>query len=401
MLDLVKKSLILFIAYWLLMLLVGYELSFYTLKFVNNLDERFLIVARDYLAVGLILFLLGSCWIFLIKSKNGFINTRYIGFTLMPFLLVLCVCSVMFYLTYSAVGYVPLFHHVPGAKYFQDVTEIYVHYRPFYTLAINLSVAAIMALLIIYFYADSAKKKTRILLLLFLFVIMLALTGKRGAILLPFAYLLVGMYLIGRVKIVRLSIFFAFLVLIAGGLHLIFNSNDNLFVGMMDSISNSFFVGVRELARFLTNFEGENIYGLSYWASLTSFIPTSLNEIKDLYLYPRYLILLEGGNPDLSGGPRGTYIGETLANFGLIGFVITSWLFGVLFYFMFKMFLSVRYFRSNKLAFGFVGAFILHQLVLAFFENGSSFLFHFMSKFMFLYVLLYISNRSARSVSEI
>ena len=378
------------------MAFLGYELSLYTSKFVFNLDETYLVVARNYIIVGLFLFLPGSIWFVFRKNTSEQIkkiDTNF-NFNLIPFVIVLLLCTVLFMVTYSATGYAPIFHHEMGAKYFQDVSDVYLTYRPYYTFAINLSVAALMSLLIVYFYINDVTKKRQVVALIVLFSILLVLTAKRGPILLPFAYLAVGMYLVGRVKVQYMLGFFSVLIFLAGILHLVFNQQDSFFVGMFDSVSNSFFVGVRELARFFTNFDGNYLSGLSYVASATSFIPTDSNEIKDLYLYPRYLIYLEGGNPDLSGGPRATYIGEAIANFGIFGFVILSWLFGVAFYFIFSVFLRSQFFRGNEIVYGYVGAFILHQFILAFFENGSAFLFHFMSKLMFVYALLYISNKN-------
>lgn len=380
------------------MILIGYEASFYTVNFVTNIDMTKLIVARDYLAASLVVFLMGGTWLLLYSKNNSTVPTYLFEFHLTPFFIIFIFCAYIFSLTFYAVGYIPLFYNVPGAKYFQEFTEIYISYRPYYTLAINLSVAAIMSLIIIYLYETLPQRKIQILMGILLFSLLLLLTGKRGPLLLPFAYIVLGAFLVGKISALKGFIFFFLLIILASILHFIFNQQDDLGIGLLNSLSNSFFIGVRELARFFSNFDNEFLLGKSYVAALISFIPTEFSSLKSDFLYPRYLILLEGGDPNLSGGPRGTYIGEAYSNFGIIGVVIISWLFGLLFYYIFKMSLAVRVFSNNLMVKGVMSAFILQQFILAFFENGSSFLFHFASKYIFVFLILKMSCKKTHRV---
>lgn len=395
--SIVKKSAYFLVVYWLAMFTIGYELSFYTSIFVLNLDLDLLPLARNYLLLGLMFFLIGlSSAFFALKQTSAIEKNKapIFEFNFLPFYLILLFSGFVFFVVYSKVGYIPLFHPVPGAKYFQDKIEVYLYFRPYYTLAMNLSVASIMSLIVVNLLLNNKKERYHTIFLILLFFVLLLLTGKRGPILLPFAYIVFGLFLAGKLSTLKFFLSGLIIVIIAGILHFIFNNNnDNLALGLFNSLSNSFLIGNRELARFFTNYDDVRLYGLTYLAGLTSFIPTSLNEVKELYLYPRYLIHLEDGNPDLSGGPRGTYIGEAYANFGLLGVIIVSWLFGFLFYFIFKTILKIELFSSNLLVMGFISAFILHQFILAFFENGSSFVFHFFSKLLFVLLILYFSKK--------
>ena len=401
-LAVVKKSLLLLIVYWILMFTAGYELSKYTARFVLHLDDQYLVVSRNYLALALGFFLLGVGWTLMMPKRHHLtVKTQTkmelsVDFTLVPFVLSFLFCFLAFFATFRAVGYVPLFHSAPGAKYFQDASSIYLNYRPVYTLAMNLATASVMTLILIYFSSPKSSQKFKAFLLIGAFSFLIAMTAKRGALLLPFAYLVIGFFLIGRISYLRGFFLFSVLILLAGLMHFYFNEGENAIVGLANSLANSFLVGNRELARFFTNFDGEFLYGKSFLAALTSFIPTSMNEIKEMFLYPRYLIHIEGGDPDLSGGPRGTFVGEMYANFGILGVILGSWFFGFFIFFIFKCVARLSLFSNNHVSLGFMCAFVLHQGVLAFFENGSAFIFHFASKLVFILILIEFSRTKFR-----
>lgn len=391
--DIILKSFILLLTYWILMIFIGHLIANHTYIYVSSIDPEKITTSSIATGASLLLFIMGAfTWITLTNKKNNppLTHPRPFNLRFHALSISLTLCAAIFFTTFNAVGYIPLLNHTPGSKYFAEAQDIYITYRPYYTFAINLATASLTACLA--FFVISKKPYERILLLTLIsaFTVLLALTAKRGPLLLPFAYLLFGLFLIGRIRLVYLITFFSLFIFAAGIMHSTYIQYDNE-RNILLSLANSLFVGVRELARVFSNFNGDHTYGLTYIAGLTSFLPTSINELKEAFLYPRYLILMEGGNPDLSGGPRGLFIGEAYINFGAPGIVVISWLFGASYVYFFKIIRRIKVFSHHEIMTGVISAFIFQQGILAFFENGSAFIFHFASKLIFIYALCYFS----------
>lgn len=295
---------------------------------------------------------------------------------------------------YLRTGFVPALQLNTGlgAKYFADIQDLYLPLRPLYTFLINFSTSYFTVLLYyVFFLSHSRVQKFHVLVNIGFVLLLLVLTLKRGPILLPVSYMLVLSYWFGKFGIGRLFLYFLTLSLFAVMFWVVsYGSSENILGRIYASLVNSFFVFNREFSRFLESYDGELIWGLSYIAAFTSFIPTSLNEIKDLYLFPRFSLWQEGVDANLSGGPRNSFVAEAYANFGLIGVYAISCAFALV---------VSRFSRVVAiLPLGYLGrsfkplllVLFLQQGILAFLENGSAAVFHLGSKAVFIVLIVSI-----------
>lgn len=384
---------------------VGGGFARYTAMFYPTLDENMIPLAVKFLVAGFSFYILGFLTSNYSLKKKVFpemrLNENFYTKTSILWIAFICSSLPLFY-TYTVVGYVPIFHDLPGsgAKYFQDAQSAYIPLRPYYTFGLNLASASLLSSFMLFLLAQKSERYKYVFFIVIFSIILLS-TSKRGPLLTPYMYLGLGYFLCGKIGLIRLMFYMVLLIFSAALMHFVQSGNDyEIVMGLLFSLMNSFFVSVREMARFLSVYNGDSIYGMSYLASILSFIPTELSEIKETYLFPRYLIYLEDGDPNLSGGPRATYIAEAFLNFGVVGVVIISWIAGFFSTIILTLSKKISFCSCNDLCYGIFCAFILQQGILAFYENGSAFLFHFLSKFLFLFLILKFSHRRVREVLD-
>ena len=282
-----------------------------------------------------------------------------------------CLISVSFLgMTFYRVGYIPLLQDLKIAKYFQDQTEAYVSVRPLYTLALAVLSSQLAFMLPAVFVV---RRKTSLIMLILISLTALVLTGKRGPLLMPFAYaILVYVWYTGR-QIRGATIF---IVLVAVSVALSHRLLEDQGVGHLSRLLGfSYFVNIRELTRLLTFYDGEHLYGLTYLGGLTSFFPTAISDFKATYLYGRYIMTMVGQDPDLAGAMRTSYVGELLINFGYAGILYGSLIFGFVAECLDRLLLW-----SNLISRYGLGAMVYYVMIahtmIIFFEDGSSVILH-------------------------
>ncbi len=277
--------------------------------------------------------------------------------------------------------YIPVFQdNISVSKYFQDRIAEFIKYRPFYTLSINLlSIFLFMQLanLIV-----SHKRRLPQLLKIIFLILLLIGTGKRGQLFFPVFLIGLSYYMYKKKYFTLLGLFFGTVLL---GSLLRMNSLMDFFnvslYNLYQSFSSSFFVSIRELTRLLSFFDENFLYGLTYIAGFISFVPTAINPFKEEYNYMRYITYLSGENPDLFGGMRATFIGEAFINFGVIGVILISIMFGFLLFYLQRIISKHTIYKSFEY---YLLLFLTFKMViLPLFENGSA---------MFLFFLITISG---------
>lgn len=370
---------------------IGYILLPFSLMgvIINNADIDEVISSMNkslYInLVGFFSFLIGTFW-FQRKRRNmsflleGIKAEKFTSNKLVQiiFFIYIAISSAILVFVFSHTNMIPFFSKEPlQAKYFSTVTSIYVKYRPFYTLGLNmLGLSGIVSLLGL---INAIKwKRWMHLWVYFIFSLiiigMLLLTMKRGYLLLPFA-LIAGAKLVKHAEwgkkitiflfgMLILTIIFLAIWLWQFSLHPRYKYENEiekleqelpLFLGKHNTavlrftadLSNNFFVPVRELGRFIIGYQNSTEYkgfllGKTYIASLISFIPTEINPYKDKYQIGRITLRVLGDNPDISGAPRIGFAGEAFYNFHLPGVGIIGFLLGFSLMWLNQWYLSLR-----------------------------------------------------------
>jgi oligosaccharide repeat unit polymerase len=389
------------------MVLFGYVLFPYTIDHVKIIDETLLPKALFLYCISILFFTAGFVFYDLIPKKTlperrgSWIRIDIILYRLFIFMLV---ASLMLIFVWYKVGYIPVFHHAEGAKYFQDSQEKYIPLRPIYTLGLSVLTSLLIILLVIY---QSVNKnslcKIKIAILIGVTSIIILMTGKRGNLLSPFIYYYLALFFYGKVRLKKLIGFSSTIVIFSSAIYMLhfYKENAGFIASLGTSIGNSLFVGVRELTRLLTVFDGIYIKGLTYLAAIISFIPTEYSDIKKLYFYPRYIMYLEGSDPNMSGGMRAGYIGEAFINFGYFGVYFISFLFGILFGAIIDLSMAAFKLISKDMFFSFVCVvFMFHQGFIAFFESGSAAMFHLASRLFFIIMIYKLAIGRVRLYSQ-
>lgn len=389
-----KFSLIAISAYWALGIVIGYlsanskaiTTGYQYTQFIQTSTSLLMFALAIYVVVSII-------DLFTLQSKNVKLKINEVNLQLsrIPTYSITIALILGFTYFYNRTGFIPALQVGTGlgAKYYVDIQELYLPLRPLYTFLINFSTSYLT--LLIYFYmflARSRLDKLHAFLNIAILLSLLLLTLKRGPILLPVAYMLVLSYWFGRVGFGRLLVYFFILSMFAVAFWTLSYGNfENIFYRIYASLINSFFVFNREFSRFLEAYDQQLIWGLSYLAAITSFIPTSMNELKDLYLFPRFSLWQEGLDANLSGGPRNSFVAESYANFGIFGIYIMSLSFALV---VTRYSRTIAALRLGQVVHSIKPLLLIvffQQGILAFLENGSAALFHLASKTVFILMI--------------
>jgi hypothetical protein len=218
-------------------------------------------------------------------------------------------------------------------------------------------------------------------------VTLLVLSAKRGPLLLPFAYLAFGYsFMKGSVKpLIPATLA---VITVAMMMNQQVSLEEDLYLRSLSSLSTSFFVGVRELTRLLTIFDGNLLWGRTYAAGLLSFIPTEWFAFKAEFNYMRYVALLGGADPNMYGGMRSSYIGEALINFGHFGIAVVSFLFAIVVSALDSWFMRSRWLSRNGIVGIVFGFAFFHMAIFGFYESGSSAILFFLNRIGILLILI-------------
>lgn len=399
-------------AYWVAMTVVGFPLIEFNHFFVKIIDLNLVPQALALYVLAFVFFLFGLATYAACMRAIGNQRTEYLSLTLspivgvrtIPIVAMLFLCAGCLALTFAAAGYIPLFHDDPGAKYFQDAQEEYIPFRPLYTFGL-FGLAMLSTVMLTMLFSDhlSIKKKLAVGGLYLLATSILVLSAKRGPIFTQLVYVGLALVLAKRIRGTTALLALLAIVVAATALHAVhiaYDDADTPFEGLVLSFANSYFVGPRELTRLLTIFEGDYLYGLTYLAPLISWIPTSMSEFKAKFIYARYVTLLEGENPDDSGGMRSTFMGEAFINFDLPGVIAISFLFGIFTPIAVRYVLKTSLLPDNALLRLTGVSLLIHQFHLSFFENGSVILFPLASNFILYFLCVRLCCVFPRTMKE-
>jgi hypothetical protein len=294
-------------------------------------------------------------------------------------------------------------------KYFTGLTDLYIPFRPFYTLGQHI-LAVTGFVILLYIFSIKSFKRTSLFTLLYITTFLcLLLTAKRGELLYPFVMLIGSLILLNKIK--QSDIFkIALVAFIAVCLILILDpSYKRLFTQKMcsgiysvleiDSASfeysaypesykvfsvkrwlkvlvDTFGIQVRETARLLYHFsdKGENFYyGKTFLAGTLGFIPTTLFSFKEKNYFGRVTQRLFGNNPETAGGPNIGLIGESYINFWYIGVIVMPFFIGILVWFLDRLHFDIL---QNNSSYGIITAsiffFLLYHLIFMTFQIGST-----------------------------
>jgi len=381
--------------YWVSMVIIGLLLYPLSSQFVKYIDDDLLRDSVRLYVIGFAFFSLGIYQFRMLKFLFG--NTKiYTPLTFstdkikiksfMPWALGIF-SGVLLFITFYNVGYIPFFEgNMHVTKYFQDDLDVYTKFRPLYTFALNaLSTVLVFSLAVLF----QTEKKKKWIILSAVIIAMLLLSAKRGPLLIPFIY--VGLSYSIMKRSIKPLIYNALLVIVVGiAMNLAVAGGRELMSSFLVTLSTSGFVGVRELTRLLTIDAGELLYGKTYIAGFLSFIPTEWFEFKAQYNYMRYVMNLEGVDPSLSGGMRACYLGEALINFGMLGILLVSYLFGLVLSVLDFWFLRSKWIERHGLIGLVLGVMIFHLGIIAFFENGSAATLFFLNRTIILWLLIII-----------
>ncbi|MFZ5981796.1 MAG: hypothetical protein ACOYVF_14340 [Candidatus Zixiibacteriota bacterium] len=378
------------VLYWLAMVLFGLMLFPISSKLVGVIDTGLLPKTVNLYLLAFVLFAIGLVQFRLMKPYSMYLEPiaeiRMEVVNYVPWVL-LGLCGIFLGLTFQAVGYIPLLAGETNiTKYFQGDIDIYVKYRPFYTFALNtLTVILTFSLAMIF----QARNRLNWIILSVVSGGLILLTAKRGPLLMPFLHFGLA-YSIARNSFKKFVLIIAALMVMGVVLHIDSVGENNLVEKVAFSIAMSFFVGVRELTRLLTIDNGQLLWGKTYLAGLLSFIPTEWFEFKAQFNYMRYIMSLEGADPNLSGGMRASFIGEALINFGFFGVAAVSYFFGLATGWADRWFVQTRLIKEYGLI-GIIFVFTIFQnIYLGFFENGSSAILFLINRLLIFIILLFL-----------
>jgi len=392
--------------YILLCVLIGEQTIYYSAQWVGLTDFRFLGNSLFYLKTAFYIILCSILFFQLLTHESRFKkrDNYAIGDLIIkniPWVFVIII-SIPLYVVYIDI-YFPVFQDKTFiSKYFQDRLDEFIPYRPFYTLAIN-GLSTFLFMQINYFLFSYKKVSLKKLLLnknflkLIFLIITLFFTAKRGQLFIPVFISLVS-YLFYKRKFIKLLVGGSSLIILAAisrNFSKVLNGNFT-FDDVLMSLSTSFFVSIRELTRVLTAFNEKGsffLYGKTYVAGFFSFIPTNINTFKEKYNYMRYTSRLLDGNPDLFGGVRSTFVGESYLNFGFLGIIVASFIFA---YIIFFLSLHISKYSNHKFLYYLSTFWLLKLITIPIFENGSSMFLFFLivSIFMVLPSLKIVSRNN-------
>ncbi|WBQ14344.1 hypothetical protein L2D00_06585 [Hyphomonadaceae bacterium BL14] len=366
--------------YWLLMVFVGPIVSRLSVGVfsvsVDNIDR-----ASLALSLGLIVFALGfiATEAVLSRSRTVFrtdapkiLNLSALGIAHQNMNIYHLMIGLLFVsligITWAILGVVPLLSG--SSKYFVEQSSAYLSLRPIYTAGILGSSFMLMFSLSSVF---GKRNDVVAVVLVLILTIFLVGTGKRGALLIPYfvTALSYGLLYRNRLGLVAVGLSAVVVAVIIGSP--LTSANFALEQTFTRVAIHSFLVSNRELSLVFQYFDGDYLYGASYGAALTSFVPTEYNMIKDEFLYGRYTRHMMGGGADFAGGIRATYIGEAYINFGWPFIIVLSLLFGGAVRLLEFIWLD----RGLVRRFGMLGAVLYYGVVVrllyaGFFEDGSN-----------------------------
>ena len=196
------------------MVLFGYLLFPYTIKYVKEIDETLLPKSLFLYCISLLFFVVGFIFYDLMPKKklpvlrDSWLRIDIIFYRLFLFMLV---ASGMLFFVWHEVGYIPALYHAEGAKYFQDAQEKYLPLRPIYTLGLSILTSLLILLLVIY---QGAKKNTlckiKVVALIGITSIIILMTEKRGNLLFPFIYYYLALFFLWEAKFKRINRIFVY-----------------------------------------------------------------------------------------------------------------------------------------------------------------------------------------------
>lgn len=391
-----------------------------------------------YLSVTAFFIMLTAFWlagkIVRFQPTLGFLrNTKLVPHRLFTICLIYyAVGASILFLTFHATNTIPLFDNVFDVKYFRHNLSAYLPYRPFYVLSLDLISLSSLFVLFLSTSAFSNRQYVKASLYFFVSLVMIftcLLTGKRGETIMPLFVILGALTFAGRIKLkyLLISTFLLFIgiVIIASGLDLrdiintirggdngrivaqrpSDNNKDSLdlhdqdrpekkytenkfhlsaskkrwilsgpWANIIERVTNSLFVELREGGRLLNNFKGHGLFlGKTYLAGLISLIPTRYSSFKDQYVIGRVSLRLFGGDPDIGGGPQVGYVAESYINYGSAGVFLVPFLFGLFLYIFDYSYLQIckSDAASKDKVFFMIFVFLILLTARGFYTNGS------------------------------
>lgn len=307
--------------------------------------------------------------------------------------------------TLLKVGVVPLFDPDPlSAKHFLKITDKFLPYRPLYM--ISYMFLMISTTILIYFFIKTSHKKRAFIVLLIIFfqLFILLLTMKRALVLGPFVSISIAYVLVGRSGIKGLLMTSLCIIIIGTSMEYIgkpkvpVEEGEHIPQDFMQRMSNNFFVEPRELARVLVKWESKEmnfLYGKSYLASFLGVVPSSRSDFKSKYNIGRFTLSVLGYNPAEGAIPRIGYVGEAYLNFGWIGIIFVSFIFGIIVKLIDNVYIALRYRTQSALWSMLVLWLMLLEPSLGFFGAGSS-EFAFVGFTFLLLLPLILDNKEAK-----
>ncbi|GAB3983824.1 hypothetical protein GCM10028806_57750 [Spirosoma terrae] len=197
---------------------------------------------------------------------------------------------------------------------------------------------------------------------------------------------------------VLLTIFFTLIIVM--GLSFIRNSNKgydlNFEIAAQAFLPEIFygntFSDIRDFSWVLGYWNGDLYWGLSYFAAIVSFIPSSLYPIRDLYGIGKITVNTAGLDASTHPGLRMGMFGEMYINFGLIGVIAFGIMWG---YIQRRLDVLTKRFSSNGNVIR-AGSVLIYSSFISYFTVSAGFWGFYIT--IFLLVILYlISHINANS----
>jgi hypothetical protein len=174
------------------------------------------------------------------------------------------------------------------------------------------------------------KKNKRLLLLFLLLIFCTVFYGTRGLVLGSIVtYLLNNIYFNeGRCSFLKLGILGAFLIFLAINLddlrHGYFQPANALKLFFFKIYYGNNFSDLRDFAWMLSYWDEKLLLGKTYVASLVSFIPRSLSDLRNDWGFSYYITDMVGLSQSSHAGLRPGIFGQVFFNFGYIGVIFSG-----------------------------------------------------------------------------
>lgn len=185
----------------------------------------------------------------------------------------------------------------------------------------------------IFLYLDT--KKRRLFKYIIMFIGLSLFLSSRGLIFAPIALLLLFICINWGEKISFLKLLSSCCIILIGVFALGFLRGGRIDSFGMDSLLNDLLYGntfsdLRDFSWILSHWNGEYFYGKTYIAGLISFFPSSISDFRQEWGIGRVTLDIVGmlDNERFHGGLRGTIFFESLLNFGIIGIIFNSFIYG-------------------------------------------------------------------------